>query len=79
MSFETTIKTPHKYHMRFYEFKTIKPIKPLTPAQARVNALKQQQTRAKDALTAERDRQKQAKATERVRTAQQALAKARLT
>ncbi len=64
--------------MRFYEFKTIKPIKPLTPAQARINALKQQQTRAKDALTAERDKQKQAKATERVRTAQQALAKARL-
>ena len=66
-------------HIRFYEFKTIKPIQPLTPAQARIRALKQQQTRAKDALTAERDRQKQAKATERVRTAQQALAKARLT
>ena len=65
--------------MRFYEFKTIKPIKPLTPAQARIRALNQQQTRAKDALTAERDRQKQAKAQERVRTAQQALAKARLT
>ena len=54
--------------MRFYEFKTIKPIQPLTPAQARIRALKQQQTRAIDALTAER-----------VRTAQQALAKARLT
>ena len=65
--------------MRFYEFKTIKPIQPLTPAQARINALKQQQTRAKDALTAERDRQKQAKATERVKKAQQTLAKARLT
>ena len=50
--------------MRIHEFKTIKPIQPLTPAQARINALKQQQTRAKDALTAERDRQKQAKATE---------------
>ena len=65
--------------MRFYEFKTIKPIQPLTPAQARIRALKQQQTRAKDDLTAERDRQKQAKATERVQKAQQALAKARLT
>ena len=64
--------------MRFYEFKTIQPIKPLTPAQARIRALKQQQTRAKDALTAERDRQKQAKAREQVQKAQQALAKARL-
>jgi len=61
--------------MRFYEFKTIKPLK---PAQARINALKQQQTRVKDALTTERDRQKQAKATERVQKAQQALAKARI-
>ena len=65
--------------MRINEFTTIKPIKPLTPPQARINALKQQQTRAKDALTAERDRQKQAKATERVKKAQQTLAKARLT
>ncbi len=65
--------------MRIHEFTTIKPIKPLTPPQARINALKQQQTKAKTALSAERDRQKQAKATERVRTAQQALAKARLT
>ena len=65
--------------MRIHEFTTIKPIKPLTPPQARINALKQQQTRAKDALTAERDRQKQAKATERVKKAQQTLAKARLT
>jgi hypothetical protein len=73
-----TLLPKHKYHMRFYEIKTIKPIQPLTPAQARVNALKQQQTRAKDALTAERVRQKQAKAQERVRTAQQALAKARI-
>ena len=65
--------------MRIHEITTIKPIQPLTPAQARINALKQQQTRAKDALTAERDRQKQAKATERVKKAQQTLAKARLT
>lgn len=65
--------------MRLHEIKTIKPIQPLTPAQARVNALKQSKDRAADALTAERDRQKQAKATERVQKAQQALAKARLT
>ena len=78
MSFETTIKTPHKYHMRFYEIKTIKPIQPLTPSAARINALKQSKDRAADALTAERDRQKQAKATERVQKAQQALAKARM-
>ena len=68
-----------KYHMRFYEIKTIKPIKPLTPSAARINALKQSKDRAADALAAERDRQKQAKAQERVRTAQQALAQARLT
>ena len=61
--------------MRFYEFKTIKP---LTPEQGRINALKQQKERASTALTAERTRQKQAKAAERVRTAQQALAKARV-
>jgi type IV secretory pathway VirB10-like protein len=64
--------------MRLHEIKTIKPIQP-TPSAARINALKQQKTRAKDALTAERDRQKKAKATERVQKAQQALAKARLT
>ena len=58
--------------MRFYEFKTIKP---LTPGQSRINALKQQKERASTQLKAERSRQKQAKAAERVRTAQQALAK----
>ena len=61
--------------MRFYEFKTIKP---LTPEQGRINALKQQKEKAADALAAERDRQKQATATERVQKAQQALAKARM-
>ena len=43
--------------MRIHEFTTIKPIKPLTPPQARINALKQQQTKAKTALSAERERQ----------------------
>ena len=64
--------------MRFYEFKTIKPIQPLTPARARINALKQAKDRAADALTAERTRQKQTKAQERVAKAQQALVKARM-
>ena len=62
--------------MRINEFTTIKPIKPLTPPQARINALKQQQTKAKTALSAERERQ--AKATERVQKAQLALTKTRL-
>lgn len=64
--------------MRIHEITMIKPIQPLTPAKAKINALKQQQKRAKDALTAERERQQQAKATERVQKAQQALTKARL-
>lgn len=64
--------------MRIYEITAIKPIKTLTPAKARINALKQQQTRASDALNAERERQQQAKATERLQKAQRALTKARL-
>ena len=62
--------------MRFYEF-TIKPIKPLTPQQARISALKQQKERASTQLKAERDRQKKAKATEKLQQAQQTLAKIR--
>jgi len=65
-------------NMRIHEIAKIKPIQPLTPSAARINALKQAKDRAADALTAERDRQKQVKAVERVRTAQQALAKARM-
>ena len=64
--------------MRINEITAIKPIKQLTPAKARINALKQQQKRASDALSAERERQQQAKATERLQKAQQALIKARL-
>ena len=64
--------------MRINEITAIKPIQPLTPAKARINALKQAKDRAADALRAEQDRQKQTKAAERVRTAQQALTKARL-
>jgi len=59
--------------MRFFEFQTIKP---LTPEQSRINALKQQKERASTALTAERTRQKQAKARDRVTKAEQALVKA---
>ena len=70
--------TVDKYSMRFYEFKTIKPIQPLTPAKARINALKQSKDRAADALKTERTKQKQAKATERLQKAQQALVKARI-
>lgn len=64
--------------MRIHEITMIKPLKPLTAAQARIRNLKYQKQRANDALKAEQDRQKQTKAAERVRTAQQALTKARL-
>ena len=68
----------HKYHMRIHEITTIKPIQPLTPAKARINALKQTKDRAADALKAERTRQKQAKAVAGVQNAQKTLAKVRI-
>lgn len=43
--------------MRFYEFQT-SPTKPLSPAQARIKALKDQAKRAQAAVKAERARQK---------------------
>ena len=43
--------------MRFYEFQS-SPTKPLTPAQARIKALKDQAKRAQAAVKAERARQK---------------------
>lgn len=43
--------------MRFYEFRPL-PTKPLTPAQARIKALKDQAKRAQAAVKAERARQK---------------------
>jgi hypothetical protein len=43
--------------MRFYEFKS-SPTKPLSPAQARIKALKDQAKRAQAAVKAERSRQK---------------------
>lgn len=50
--------------MRFCEFSTkpLKPIKPKTPDQARIDGLKQQKKRATDALQAEQERQKIARA-----------------
>ena len=47
--------------MRFYEFSVIKPKKPLTPAQARIAALKQQVDAARQSLKRERDLQRQQK------------------
>ena len=64
--------------MRIHEITMIKHIKPLTPPQARIYGLKQQKQSVQKALNAERERQKQAKATERLQKAQQALTKARL-
>jgi len=64
--------------MRINEITAIKPVQPLTPSKARINALKQAKDRAADALTAERNRQKQTKAAERVSDAQQSLTRARL-
>ena len=46
-----------KYTMRFYEFKSSS-AKPLTPAQARIKALKDQAKRAQVAIKVERARQK---------------------
>ena len=43
--------------MRFYEFKS-SPTKPLSPAQARIKAMKDQAKRAQAAVKAERARQK---------------------
>ena len=61
--------------MRAHGIAKIKPSATYT-AKAKINALKQAKDRAADALSAEHDRQKQAKAQERVQKAQQAIAKA---
>lgn len=54
-----------KYCMRIQEITSIKPRKPLTPAQARVSALKQNVQRSKDQLNAERERQRKQRDNER--------------
>ena len=51
--------------------KTIKPKSPMTPAQARINALKQGVERSKDQLHAERERQHKQREAERTRQQQQ--------
>jgi hypothetical protein len=48
--------------MLIKEVATIKPIKPLTPQQQRIDTLKQQVKRSQEAVKAERQRQKVAKA-----------------
>ncbi len=52
----------------------IKAIQPLTPEKARINALKQAKDRATNALTAEKNRQKQARAQDKLIKAQRDLA-----
>ena len=49
--------------MRFFEFK---PLKPLTPAQARVAALKRNVDNARIALKRERDNQKRQRANQQL-------------
>ena len=48
--------------MLIKEVATIKPIKPLTPQQQRIDTLKQQVKRSQEAVKAERQRQRVAKA-----------------
>ncbi len=56
-----------KYKMRFYEIQSIRPKKPLTPAQARINALKQNVDNTRKQLQAERERQRRQREAERTR------------
>ena len=49
-------------YMLVKEIATIKPIKPLTPQQQRIDTLKQQVKRSQEAVKAERQRQRVAKA-----------------
>ena len=52
---------------------TIKPKPPMTPAQARIHALKQNVERSKQQLNTERERQRQQRDAERKRKVQQRL------
>ena len=63
--------------MRIYELvlKTIKPRPPLTPAQARIQGLKNAVDRNKQQLRNERERQRQQREQERKRKQQQARSK----
>ena len=62
--------------MRISEIKTIQA---MTPEKARINALKQAKDRATTALTAEKNRQKHARAQDKLEKAQRDLAMTRLT
>jgi hypothetical protein len=54
----------------------IKPIKPLTAAQQRIKSLQAQKQNVSNQLRAERQRQQRARAQEKLRAAQAAVAKA---
>ncbi len=60
--------------MRFYEISVIKPKKTLTPAQARIAALKRQVDAARQSLKRERDSQRQ----QRIIQQQQKLSKQKI-
>ena len=62
--------------MRLHE---IKAIQPMTPEKARINALKQAKDRATSALETEKNRQKQARAQDKLIKARRDLAMTRLT
>ena len=53
--------------MRIFEIQPIKAIKPLTPAQARIKALKQNVENGRKQLQAERERQRRQREAERTR------------
>ena len=69
LSFKEVWIVLRKYTMRFYEFSTrsIKPKPPLTPAQARINSLKQNVENSRRQLQAERDRQRRQRDAEKLR------------
>jgi hypothetical protein len=60
--------------MLIKEVTTIKPIKPLTPQQQRIDTLKKQVKRSQEAVKAERQRQRVAKAQAQLAKARQPLA-----
>ena len=62
--------------MRIHE---IKAIQPMTPEKAKINSLKKAKDRAADALATEKNRQKQARAQDKLAQAQGDLAMTRLT
>ncbi len=69
MGIAILLNTQKEIAMLIQEITTIKPKQPKTPAQARVAAMKQNVDRARDALAAEKKRQKVAKAQQGLQTA----------